>query len=294
MALLFPAPPSAFTAKSKVSSAPKPPYVPPSYPGVQSGTAEDFFTGIKQGNRARIDELYGQKGHVTASDFARDAAATSFMNIRSGGGYALPIGFANLAEMLANQGRTDPRALNMQLTDVSRSGAAQQDLIREQMAQLGLGGSGLGAALGAASGQATQNARSRAIAAENAQAEERKRGDLGLLYDLIIGPSVQGYGIERGVAIQTAAQRQQRDAANQAALSQILSGIAVGACWVAREVYGFANPKWLRFRHWLFTEADEALRASYLAHGPALARFLRANPHFKPALRAGMDRILGA
>jgi hypothetical protein len=65
-----------------------------------------------------------------------------------------------------------------------------------------------------------------------------------------------------------------------------------GFCWVAREVYGEENPKWLLFRAWLLTEAPDWLRDAYHTHGEAFAAWIHDKPLVKLAVRAVMDSIL--
>jgi hypothetical protein len=71
-----------------------------------------------------------------------------------------------------------------------------------------------------------------------------------------------------------------------------ISSIAGMFCWVAREVYGEENPKWLRFRDWMVHRAPERARAVYAVNGPAAARMIRENPGLRARMRAVMDRIL--
>jgi polysaccharide export outer membrane protein len=63
-----------------------------------------------------------------------------------------------------------------------------------------------------------------------------------------------------------------------------------GACWVAREVYGVHNPRWLLFRAWLMTQAPSWLRETYLAHGEEFAAWI----HDKPVLKAGVRMLMEA
>jgi polysaccharide export outer membrane protein len=65
-----------------------------------------------------------------------------------------------------------------------------------------------------------------------------------------------------------------------------------GACWVAREVYGADNAKWLVFRAWLLTEAPEWLADAYLAHGEEFAAWIHDKPVVKAGVRALMDLVL--
>ena len=60
-------------------------------------------------------------------------------------------------------------------------------------------------------------------------------------------------------------------------------------CWVAREVYGPTNPRWLAFRGWMLGDAPTWLRAWYGTHGQGLAAWLHDRPLAKSALRTLMD-----
>ena len=75
------------------------------------------------------------------------------------------------------------------------------------------------------------------------------------------------------------------------------AGAAGGAavlCWVAREVYGADNPKWLDFRRALLAKGSDKLLLRYLVKGPAVAEKLRTNPARKAEYRAIMDQVLEA
>ena len=65
-----------------------------------------------------------------------------------------------------------------------------------------------------------------------------------------------------------------------------------GFCWVAREVYGDADPRWLLFRTWLLTEAPVWLREAYGTHGEAFAAWIHDKPVMKAAVRNAMDLVL--
>lgn len=72
-------------------------------------------------------------------------------------------------------------------------------------------------------------------------------------------------------------------------LFQGLGQAAGGICWVAREVYGEDNPKWLMFREWLLTKAPDWFRNLYIKHGERFAAFLRTKPSLKRLIRKWMD-----
>ena len=60
-------------------------------------------------------------------------------------------------------------------------------------------------------------------------------------------------------------------------------------CWVAREVYGEDNPKWLQFREWMLTKASNNLRNFYTEYGERIAESIRNKPKIKSIIRKWMD-----
>jgi hypothetical protein len=86
--------------------------------------------------------------------------------------------------------------------------------------------------------------------------------------------------------------------ANKALAGQIIGGVLGGAggamCWVAREVYGEDNPKWLRFRDYVLNRAPAWFRNAYMQAGPAIADYIRNKPELKNRIRAFMDAKLEA
>jgi hypothetical protein len=71
-------------------------------------------------------------------------------------------------------------------------------------------------------------------------------------------------------------------------LGAIGGGIAAG-CWVAREVFGEDNPKWLYFRAWLYTKAPKWFLKLYLKHGEQFAAFIKNKPVLKSVIRMWMN-----
>ena len=61
------------------------------------------------------------------------------------------------------------------------------------------------------------------------------------------------------------------------------------ACWVAREVYGEANPQWLMFRRWLLGDSPIWFRNLYISRGEVFANWLSKNAWLKPMIRRWMD-----
>lgn len=76
------------------------------------------------------------------------------------------------------------------------------------------------------------------------------------------------------------------------AVGSIGGGVLGGMCWIAREVYGEASPRWRQFRTWLVTKAPAKLLAGYLQHGERAAAWLREHPERVPDVRAWMDEQL--
>jgi hypothetical protein len=60
-------------------------------------------------------------------------------------------------------------------------------------------------------------------------------------------------------------------------------------CWVAREVYGAHDPRWVRFRGWMRFQAPAWLLDAYVAHGADAAAWLHDKPVAKWSLRQVMD-----
>jgi len=65
-------------------------------------------------------------------------------------------------------------------------------------------------------------------------------------------------------------------------------------CWVAREVYGVADPRWLLFRTWLEDQSPAWLRSLYRSHGEAFADWIHDRPVAKAAIRGCMDLAIAA
>lgn len=68
-----------------------------------------------------------------------------------------------------------------------------------------------------------------------------------------------------------------------------IGGAAILACWVAREVYGVHNPRWLMFRYWMLNISPFWFRISYLKFGERFARFIKNKPKLKSKIRKWMD-----
>jgi hypothetical protein len=74
-----------------------------------------------------------------------------------------------------------------------------------------------------------------------------------------------------------------------------LVGAGIGACWVAREVYGQERDdltrslKWEVFREWMLNHAPKDFRTLYLTFGEQFAEFIKDKPELKAKVREFMD-----
>jgi len=74
--------------------------------------------------------------------------------------------------------------------------------------------------------------------------------------------------------------------------SGMMSGIgaAIGAfCWVAREVYGEQDPRWVQFRTWMLCESPSWFRRLYVRFGERFAKFISNKPKIKNIIRGWMN-----
>jgi len=73
--------------------------------------------------------------------------------------------------------------------------------------------------------------------------------------------------------------------------AKVGSAIAPGGffCWVAREVYGVDNPKWIEFRNWMAIDAPAWFRNLYVRFGERIAEFISNKPMLKNVIRKWMD-----
>ena len=71
-----------------------------------------------------------------------------------------------------------------------------------------------------------------------------------------------------------------------------VGGAAIGACWVAREVYGEENPKWKEFRSWMLWNTPKWFRKLYMTYGERFAQWISDKPIVKAVVRSMMDGCL--
>ena len=69
--------------------------------------------------------------------------------------------------------------------------------------------------------------------------------------------------------------------------------LGLGTCWVAREVYGPQNIKWVVFREWLMNDAPKWLFKLYVKFGERFAEYIADKPRIKKIIRHFMDKAIG-
>jgi hypothetical protein len=68
-----------------------------------------------------------------------------------------------------------------------------------------------------------------------------------------------------------------------------IGGMIDDGCWVAREVYGNDNPKWLYFYLWKEFAAPNWFKWVYDKFGERFARFIKSRVKIKNIIRTWMD-----
>jgi len=99
------------------------------------------------------------------------------------------------------------------------------------------------------------------------------------------GPSVLGQIGGLGIAGLGALSSGPGVASNVAGLGSLF-------CWVAREIYGDENVRWVLFRDWMLNNSPRWFRKLYMNYGPAFAKWLRNKPRVKNAIRKMMDAAI--
>ena len=106
------------------------------------------------------------------------------------------------------------------------------------------------------------------------------------------------YSVNRDIQSQNLAAA--KSASNQAMLGSLLGSVlgvagkagpgVIGAfCWVAREVLGTEDNRWLQFRDWMLHKAPDWFRDWYVAHGEEYAIIIKDKPKRKAQWRAFME-----
>lgn len=69
----------------------------------------------------------------------------------------------------------------------------------------------------------------------------------------------------------------------------IAGGIGTLVCWVAREVYGESDPRWMLFREWMLKMSPRWMLRAYIRHGEKIAKAIRNRPFVKRMFQKWMD-----
>jgi hypothetical protein len=117
------------------------------------------------------------------------------------------------------------------------------------------------------------------------QAQQGAAGPVGpQLFDPNVGINLALQ--QRGQDVTFQGMQAQADATRSAGIAQ---GVGNLFCWVAREVYGIENPKWLQFRYWMLNDAPSWFRNLYIKYGERIAKFISNKPRIKSIIRKWMN-----
>ena len=142
------------------------------------------------------------------------------------GGTANTLGYGNLLQLLASQGRTDPRVMNAQRSQIQQSTQGAQMQQQGMAARQGFQNGGVNAALQAGLANAG-NARQSDLMARDAQlSEERRRQDLDLFRQLVIGPSIDYNALAMGQYGADKQANSQEKGGKYAAAGSLISALA--------------------------------------------------------------------
>lgn len=193
-------------------------------------------------------------------------------------------GMGNLYEMLANQGRMDPRILARQQAINARSTQQQQDAARADAARRGLGGGGVNQAIQAAIGSAGANRAADFNYRDIADSYARNQQNLGILNQNVTNPTMDLLAMARG---QYNADRARKDS-QIGGYAQLLGTIAAAfACKVAKEKFGDNTPEFHAARSYVLKRLPADQTVQYMVHGDELVQAYRE----KPDVKARLDRV---
>ncbi len=122
------------------------------------------------------------------------------------------------------------------------------------------------------------------------QAQQGAAGQMGpQLFDPNMGINMALQ--QRGQDVTFQGMQAQAKAAQGAGIMGAAGDIASAMiiCWVAREVYGIDNPKWIEFREWMLNDAPSWFRNLYIKYGERFAKFISNKPLVKSIIRKWMN-----
>jgi hypothetical protein len=151
--------------------------------------------------------------------------------------------------------------------------------------------------------QAQAGAAEDAQTALNAIQSTALMGELGRREGLNLGAlgALQNYQltIPQLTAMLAPLLRKSKSTSTPGTLNAYSSAVGAGlgaferACWVAREVFGEADPRWKQFREWLiWGNRPDFLFSAYMKYGERFARWLRNKPNMKRIVRFFMNKVV--
>lgn len=104
------------------------------------------------------------------------------------------------------------------------------------------------------------------------------------------GAMANAAGVQAQIAAQQSASNAQAKSGKGQGLGYMAGqALAAGKCWVAREVYGEQDPRWMLFRDWLTTKAPRWFHDLYVKYGEIVADLIRDRALIKAAIRLWMN-----
>jgi hypothetical protein len=247
-------------------------------------TAAGAFGGSRQGvAEALTNTGFAQQGGQLASQLRQQGFQTALGASQQDVSNQMQAALANQAAraqatQFGQSNRLQAQGMNQQ---AGLQGAQQRMAGASQLGNLANLGFGFGQQIGA---QQTQQGQMQQMM--NQALIDAAKGQ----YGGFTGAPQQSLGLP--MAALSGADMDQRTVTQTSnpGLFDFLSAGASLFCWVAREVYGEEDPRWVQFRTWLLNDAPKWLLNLYIKHGEWFAGVVRKAPILKRALRPLMDR----
>jgi hypothetical protein len=244
-------------------------------------TAARAFGGSRQG----VAEALTNEG------FARQGGQLSSQLYNQGFQTALGASQSDQQRQLQAQQANQQASLQAAMANQqAQAQAAQQQLAAaSQLGNLSNLGFGFGQQIGATQMQQGQMQQAMNQALIDA-AKGQYGGFTGAPQNALATQLAALSGANMGQQTQTQTGTQQRGLFDYLAAGAQGVGAIAAMCWVAREVYGEEDDRWIQFRTWLLNDAPKWLLNLYAKHGEWFAGVVRKVPVLKRALRPLMDR----
>tara|TARA_R110002020_G_scaffold229767_1_gene440590 strand:- start:1603 stop:2667 length:1065 start_codon:yes stop_codon:yes gene_type:complete len=263
--------------------------------------AIDFEEDAKRRETALLGELGGD---VTAALRAADPESTKLADLQSQQAQTLYAeSEGQLSPERAREAEQAARMAGVSRGRVGDSGTLAQELLGREASR---------AQLRAEARQAGQMGfqQSRALGGDPSQflfGRPTQQTAMGAsLYGQAAGLAAQPTGpqlFDPNVGINLAMQQRSQDMTLQGAQAQAnasqsagraqafgkIASSLIGLCWVAREVYGAENPRWLQFRQWVIHKSPNWFFRLYSKYGEKFAQFISNKPFIKNIIRKWMN-----